>query len=224
MEEDLPDIVVDDYERLEVPALPKHAVYGPLLGTGLIERFNVYARKRLRKTGNPNTGTCTSYEASKNERRLHPAGQQRQQQGDLLVMFDLQIGQRLTGHDGIVHGGIISLLMDECCGWGYEACQRYRREKSYTNTETLGERSEDGASSDFSSAPAVTANLIVNFRQPLRAGVRCVMRIYHDKTEGRKISLRARLESCGDDDHNVSGSTALYADGTCIYIALRSRL
>ena len=222
---------LEDLERIDVPVLPRHAVYGPLLGAGLIERFDIYAIRGLPScTGTTCTRTRTCHSQnevsnkSKNERQLH-----RQQRERLLLIFELQIGDCLTGHDGIVHGGIISLLMDECCGWGYEAYQRRRREyREDAATRTSAEKSSEEAPKDADTYeftnPGVTAKLAVNFRQPLRAGVRCVMRVYLEKSTGRKVRLHARLESRGVAVGGTSGPTILYADATCIYIVLKSRL
>jgi len=173
--------------RLPVPTdAPNHAVYGSsLLGPGLIERFDAY--------GNPSSLITTKEEESLSS-------------DEEIVYFDCQIGSYLTGHAGIVHGGIVSLLFDEACGWGYEGV---------INIIQANSNSVSGSESE-KKIMAVTGNLNVNFRQPLQAGEWFRIRVYHTKTDGRKVALRASLES-------VSGDV-VYADATCLYIMLRSRL
>ena len=166
-----------DFDRLPAPSdAPNHAVHGgSLLGPGLIERFDAYGNRALVRRLQSGQMNEPPKEESLGE----------------VVFFDCQVGSRLTSHAGVVHGGVISLLFDEACGWGYEGA--------------IGEK-----------IPAVTGNLVVDFRQPLRAGERFRIRVYHTRTEGRKVALRASLES-------VSGGV-VYADATCLYIMLRSRL
>jgi acyl-coenzyme A thioesterase PaaI-like protein len=35
-----------------------------------------------------------------------------------VCVADVRIGEKLNGHDNIVHGGIISLMLDDTFGWG----------------------------------------------------------------------------------------------------------
>ena len=132
-------------DMFEASTLESHAIFGPLLGKSLIERFNVY--KRI------NTADST---LSRNE----------------IALVDLKLGNKLNGHNQIVHGGIISLLFDTALGFGYHVCLCEDKESI-----------------------AVTANLNINFRAPFRAGSEGVVRIYLDRMEGRKIFFSAVLES-----------------------------
>ena len=62
---------------------------------------------------------------------------------DGVVVGEVQLGTKLDGHEGVVHGGILALLLDDVMGFGFEA---------------LG-------------IPfAVTANLNINYRAPVPSG------------------------------------------------------
>ena len=106
-----------------------------------------------------------------------------------------QLGNKVNGHKGIVHGGIISLIFDDAMGWGYEALLM--------------------SDPDLDADPTkiVTANLNIDYRAPLMAESRAVVRVYYVRSEGRKIYFRARLES-----HD--GET-LYAEATSLFVKLR---
>uniref|UniRef100_A0A7R9W4Z3 Thioesterase domain-containing protein n=1 Tax=Pseudictyota dubia TaxID=2749911 RepID=A0A7R9W4Z3_9STRA len=182
-------LLLPEFERLPDPtgpAVAAHAVYGgPLLGPGLIERFDAYRKKSLVQR------TSLFLNAREGQMNEKDHAEDKGEALGEVVVFVAVVGSRLTGHEGVVHGGIVSLLFDEACGWGCIAA---------TGENVL----------------TVTGNLSVNFRKPLRARERCVLRVFHEGTERRKVSLRARLE-------NVSGDE-IYADATCTYIMLRSRL
>ena len=153
-------------EMFEASKLDSHAVFGPLLGTNLIERFNVYKRV--------NTSQSKVLQSDKNE----------------IVVVDIKLGTRLNGHGGVVHGGIISLLIDTALGFAYHIC--------------LTEEDKENI--------AVTANLKVDFRAPLREGSDAVVRTYLDRIEGRKIFFSVVLE-------NKDGSV-VYAEATSLFIKI----
>jgi hypothetical protein len=90
---------LEEYERLGVPKISVPVIYGALLGDDLIEQFEGYRRKRCDSQTNTNTTNTKD---------------------DLPVLFiDVTIGRILTGHEGIVHGGIITFLFDEAMAWGH---------------------------------------------------------------------------------------------------------
>lgn len=86
-------------EMFEASSLESHAIFGPLLGANLIERFNVY--KRVNRS--------TSHSKEQPERNE-------------IAVVDIKLGKRLNGHGGVVHGGIISLLFDTALGFAYHIC------------------------------------------------------------------------------------------------------
>lgn len=79
------------------------------------------------------------------------------------------LGDDVCGHDGIVHGGLLSTLLDEglarCC---------------------------------FPALPnkiGVTANLNIDFRKPTRANQFLILRARTTKVEGRKAWVEGHIES-----------------------------
>ena len=98
---DGPDYMkLDPTETFSSKMTSSHAVFGPLMESNLIERFNVY--KRIN----------TSFTAM-------PREEQQQFNGHEEVMVvNFKIGTRLNSHVGIVHEGIISLLFDTSLGYG----------------------------------------------------------------------------------------------------------
>jgi len=171
------------YEQLKQPErsfAESHAIFGTLKGQDLIERYNVYRRVNVDQKGNP-----TPYQNS-------PMGEE-------IAVADIRVGKDLNGHTDIVHGGIISLLIDDTFGWGYEAMVN-RNGKSYGDEDV---------------PIVVTANLNVDFRNPLPANSNFVIRIFHEKTDRRKLYFRARIES-----HDGS---VLYCEAKSLFIMLKKK-
>ncbi len=134
-------------EMFHASTLDSHAVFGPLHGPGLIERFDIYkhiSNNQLKDT-----------QQDKSER----------------VVVAIKLGTRLNGHGGVVHGGIISLLLDTSMGFAYVGLLEDSKEI------------------------AVTAKLKIDFRAPLNEGSEAVIRVYLDRIEGRKIFFSAVLEN-----------------------------
>lgn len=91
---------IDPSDMFSSEILTSHAVFGPLMESNLIERFNIY--KRINNT------SITPEQIE----------EQSQFNGHEEVMaVDVKIGTRLNAHVGIVHGGIISLLFDTSLGY-----------------------------------------------------------------------------------------------------------
>lgn len=81
----------------------------------------------------------------------------------------LHLGADVCGHDGIVHGGLLSTMLDEglarCC---------------------------------FPALPnkiGVTANLNINYRKPTRANQYLILKAKTTKVEGRKAWVEGHIES-----------------------------
>jgi acyl-coenzyme A thioesterase PaaI-like protein len=83
-----------------------------------------------------------------------------------LVESIVQLGTALDGHVGTVHGGILSLLIDDLLGYAFEA---------------LG------------ITYAVTANLSIDFRSPVPAGSKVKLRAVLTSWEGRKLYFNVHL-------------------------------
>lgn len=171
----------DRYERVHPPdrsQTESHAIFGPLLGEGRIERYNFYRRVRVDNTRlQPNHNGVEGAEPIE------------------VAVGDVQLGNKVNGHEGIVHGGIISLIFDDAMGWGYEALLM------------------SDPDLDADATKIVTANLNIDYRAPLIEDSRAVVRVYYVRSEGRKIYFRARLES---HDGEI-----LYAEATSLFVKLR---
>lgn len=179
------------YEKMKDPPrnlVDGHAIFGALLKPGYIERYDTYRRVPLAKDGLSLLDKSAEKDATSGSKEV--------------CVADVRIGESLNGHAGIVHGGIISLILDDTLGWGYEALQLSSRDGS----------SAAGSDEDEYSL-VVTANLTVNYRKPLRAGSNFVVRVCHEKTEGRKIYFTARIES-------YDGKT-LYAEASSLFLKVK---
>lgn len=83
------------------------------------------------------------------------------------IMCLVKFGETLNGHRGIVHGGITALVFDNSFGWLFICLEK---------------------------PMAVTANLNINYRSPLKANTIAVLKAKIDKTDGRKMFMSASLE------------------------------
>ena len=223
------------YQRVVLPddlLQSNHAVFGKsgLLGAcGCLERFDIWyhpLRHRQPAPGGKQT----------------PSGKRNEAHAELVV-FDLQVGSKLIGHEGLVHGGMISLLFDEAIGWGYqcfahESHCRGRgdgsRKRRHVDKRPAIDRTIQWKDLD-ATPPAVTANLNVTYKRPLPAGQRCFLRVYHMRSEGRKHHFDAYLEMCrrntygnnmressskpaGTQEKIIKANTMVYAEATCLMV------
>ena len=106
-----------------------------------------------------------------------------------LIVCDMKLGNNLDGHNGIVHGGISAMMFDEAMGM---AC---------------------GA---MGIKMAFTANLNVDYRAPVPANSRVLIRVRLSKQEGRKVHFSAQMT-------NLDASV-LYAEATTLYIIPKQAL
>lgn len=220
------------YQRVVVPddlLQPNHAVFGKngLLGVdGSLEHFDIWYHPPRSRQPAPGGKQTPSRKRSAE-----------------LVVFDLQVGRKMTGHEGLVHGGIISLLFDEAIGWGFQCLahesqccgrgdgshKRRHVDKRPAIDQTIQWKDLDAT------PPAVTANLNVTYKRPLPAGQRCLLRVYHVRSEGRKHHFDASLEmyrrnTYGNNMRESSSKTAntqkqrtnvtaiVYAEATCLMV------
>lgn len=126
-----------DYELMVISRslAEGHAIFGTLLGEGMIERYDVY--KRPKGSTNPN-----------------------------VVVAHVKLGNQIDGHPGVVHGGILALILDDFLGFGFEA---------------LGAKM------------AVTANLNIDYRAPVFAGTEARIQAQLDRQEGRKLYWKVQM-------------------------------
>ncbi|KAI9636278.1 HotDog domain-containing protein [Dioszegia hungarica] len=96
----------------------------------------------------------------------------------------LHLGRALCGHDGIIHGGIISTVFDE----------------SLARNALLNLPTHIG----------VTANLNVNYRSPLHADQFVVVRTKLDSVNGRKVMVSGTMETL--EGEKIAEATALFVE------------
>jgi acyl-coenzyme A thioesterase PaaI-like protein len=113
--------------------------------------------------------------------------------GQEVVVADIYLGTRVNGHKGIVHGGIAALLFDDVFGYAYYTAMN----------KEFGEMKM-----------GFTANLNVNYRNPLEENTHVALRVYLTNIERRKVFFKARLES-------VDGST-LFSEATSLFIMVKT--
>ncbi|QSS49509.1 thioesterase [Histoplasma capsulatum var. duboisii H88] len=101
----------------------------------------------------------------------------------------LYLGSDVSGHPGIVHGGLLATILDECLA---RCC--------------------------FSALPngiGVTANLNIDYRSPAPAGSFFVVRADTVKVEGRKAWVEGRIETLPDEGQEplvVAQAKALFVE------------
>jgi acyl-coenzyme A thioesterase PaaI-like protein len=186
----------NNYERMKTPvrgAMKEHAIFGALNRDSMIEKYEIWKQKprlQQQQTNDNDIGIGI----------------------DNVVIGYVKFGDNLNGHIGIVHGGIISLLFDDICGFAFDA---------------LGIKH------------AVTANLNVNYRKPLLANTEVYLEVQFDKmkSKGRKLYFNVQMKSTNtkttsttssaiddNDADNNDDETILYAEATCLYIIPRDHL
>jgi uncharacterized protein (TIGR00369 family) len=85
------------------------------------------------------------------------------------------------GYEGIVHGGLITSVLDEVMSWAIYARQIW----------------------------AVTGSINVRFRKPVRIGDQLTARAWVESASGRQVDVRASLVR-DDDGQVLAESTALF--------------
>ena len=206
-------MVFDKVSDQEQPddALSSHAIFGALLKPGngeksdFLERYHVYRRREQLPSPDAMNEDDEEQELSDSQPKDH------MHEGKEIVVADIKVGNRLNGHDGIVHGGIISLLFDDAMGYGYYALFHSQRALTSTNSGEGQESQTDGTVIPM----GVTANLNINYCAPMPQGTQGIIRVYHQKTVGRKVYLAARFT-------NYDG-TLLYSNATSLYVTLRPK-
>ena len=146
---------IHSYQRMKIPergTASTHAVFGSLLKSDMIEAYDVFCNKNI-----PVDLMTSNSWSDKTSLSLDDA---------VTVVAVVKLGNALNGHDGIVHGGILSLLLDDVIGFGYEA---------------LG-------------IPiAFTANLSVNYMKPVPEKSTFLVTATLESREGRKLYWKANI-------------------------------
>lgn len=156
---------VDDsyyYQQMNHPTRAQsesHVIFGHLLQPNLLEKYHVY--KRINKD---------------NDSLLEKPSQE-------IVVADIKLGERLNGHEGVVHGGVLALLLDDVMGYSFEA---------------MGVNY------------AVTANLHIDYRLPVPAGTLIVIKVYLKEQVGRKLYFEAQITCPKDSSKVYAEATSLF--------------
>ncbi|KAI9339320.1 HotDog domain-containing protein [Obelidium mucronatum] len=114
------------------------------------------------------------------ESRIEHALQAFNESDNVLVTI-ARFGDAMCGHQGLVHGGLISAFFDDQFGTLF----------------SLFSKGESG----------VTANLNVNYRAPMPAPQNVAFVIWIDKTEGRKVFLKGEARSIPTQESDNGSST-----------------
>jgi len=153
-----------------------HVIYGALLKENCVESYHAY--KNLDYSYSPGT-TKTTSEVNEDD-------------DPVVVVAVVELGHSVTGHPGVVHGGILALLMDDVLGYAYEA---------------LGD------------VPfAVTANLNINYLQAVPSGSTLLIEARLQQREGRKLYWKVRVLDASDKN----GESAIYCEATSLFIIPRN--
>jgi uncharacterized protein (TIGR00369 family) len=188
------------YARMDLSARASsdtHAIYGALLLRGFVEEYRVY--KKVPATTTPPHSTAIPPPPVRDgggddvttEERIGEVDEEADDNNSnsssaVVVTAIVQLGHRLDGHTGIVHGGILALLVDDVLGFGYEALP------------------------DNSVSMAVTANLNINYVRPVPAGstIRIVATL--QSREGRKLFWQVKVHSAHDPECVYCMATSLF--------------
>jgi acyl-coenzyme A thioesterase PaaI-like protein len=186
------------YELMSIPdrgKLSTHAIYGTLLKESCIERYDVY---RLMRRPLVSVLTTTT---------------------DALPLPDIvavvTIGNELDGHNRVVHGGVLALIIDDVLGFGYFATllQEYELRlvsNNCNNNATINRFDPD--------VVAVTANLNINYRAPVPAGTTCIVEatlVSSTNAEGRRIDTN---KFHWNVELKSSDRSVTYCQATSLYV------
>jgi acyl-coenzyme A thioesterase PaaI-like protein len=150
------------WEKMNVPdraTVSSHAIIGTLLNDDRIERYDVY--RRVEKVS---LSTTTLASTSMDKTEVEEEEEDRLSNHNTAVRALVRLGGKLNGHQGIVHGGILALLIDDILGFGFVAA----------NVKM-----------------AVTANLNIDYRAPVPAGTSIVVDAVLD--EQRRVDAPRKL-------------------------------
>ena len=172
------------YRLMDLPSRAgsdAHVIYGALLKENCVESYHAY--KNLDYSYSPATTTTTTTSEDNDD------------DDPVVVVAVAELGHSVTGHPGVVHGGVLALLIDDVLGYAYEA---------------LGD------------VPlAVTANLNINYLQAVPAGSALLIEARLQQREGRKLFWKVRvLDAAVASDKN--GESAIYCEATCLFIIPRN--
>ncbi|KAI9902270.1 hypothetical protein N3K66_004087 [Trichothecium roseum] len=157
-----PDAASEQAERLESIAIRHRAVLG------MQQHLNVDLTRHVLSVGSDHVGDhlTTTTLAGPGAIFPPPFVYKDDTEGALLAFYYL--GRKLSGHNGLVHGGVSATLLDECMGRA-------------TFPRLTGKI-------------AVTANLQVDYRAPIKVDSVVLVRANVTECEGRKVWVRGVIE------------------------------
>jgi acyl-coenzyme A thioesterase PaaI-like protein len=182
---------------------PNHAVFGALMGpsrSDAIVSYQVYQLSPIAVDNNEDKTTVRSNDEALVT--IDGGG------GDHLALVEaiVQFGRGVDGHPGVVHGGVLALVVDDVLGFAYGVA-------------------------DPSIEVAVTANLNINYRLPVSSGSHVAIRAFLLEQTGRKLVFSCLV--VGDDEpHDANGqlqqdraaaAPVVYCDATSVYVIPRTK-
>ena len=160
----------NQYQAMPDPASvmhPSHAIAGALLKEHHIEAYRVFQKT-----------------PSSNVTRVSERTDAAAASNDPQVVALVRVGTRVDGHEGIVHGGIVAMLVDDVLGYGFYS---------------------------IGWPAAFTANLSVNYRQPIPAATILRIECYFERQERRKLYWKIRVV-------DARKPSVLYVDATSLFV------
>jgi acyl-coenzyme A thioesterase PaaI-like protein len=171
----------EEWELMIVPdrgKLHSHVIFGTLLAAegqqedptnDLIERYEVY------RCTTGTTGTTSS---------------------TTRVRAVVELGGKLNGHPGVIHDGILAMLIDDVLGFGFRAA---------------------GINM------AMTANLNINYLSPVPANSTILIDAHLVRREGRKLYWKVVVtnNNAAAADDPPGSTTVVYCNATSLYIIPR---
>jgi acyl-coenzyme A thioesterase PaaI-like protein len=179
-----------EWELMIVPdrgKLHSHVIFGTLLA----------AEQQQQQQDPPTNDLIERYEVY---RCTMPADTTDTTSSTTRVRAVVELGGKLNGHPGVIHGGLLALLIDDVLGFGFRAA----------------------------GVPmAMTANLNINYLAPVPANTTILIDAYLVRREGRKlywkvvVTNNANAAAVADDDDGPPHNTVVYCNATSLYIIPR---
>lgn len=157
-----PDAASEEAERLESIAIRHWAVLG------MQQHLNVDLSRNVLSVGSDHVGDHLTNTTLAGPGAIFPPPfvYKDDTEGALLAFYYL--GRKLSGHNGLVHGGVSATLLDECMGRA-------------TFPRLTGKI-------------AVTANLQIDYRAPIKVDSVVLVRANVTECEGRKVWVKGVIE------------------------------
>eukprot|EP00977_Amphora_coffeiformis_P007237 scaffold1569_cov171-Amphora_coffeaeformis.AAC.23 len=162
-----------EYQAMPDPAtvmIPSHAITGALLKEHYIEKYRIYSSK----------SSAAAHQHETTAQRTARATQVTEPQIVALV----RVGTQVDGHEGIVHGGIIAILIDDVLGYGFYS---------------------------IGWPAAFTANLSINYRNPVPAASILRIECFFEGQERRKLHWKIRVV-------DAKRPSVLYAEASSLFV------